>query len=92
MNFRCEYCGQVGNHHYRCPNYKQKIKKQYYCCECSEPIEIGDEFLENDNGEYIHRECISGIMWLTDFLGYKFKEMEDFNDDEEKFVGFVIWS
>lgn len=82
MNFRCEYCGQVGNHHYRCPNYEQKIKKQYYCCECSEPIEIGDEFLENDNGEYIHRECIPGIMWLTDFLGYKFKEMEDFNDDE----------
>ena len=45
-------------------------------------VHIGDEFLENDNGEYIHRECIPGIMWLTDFLGYKFKEMEDFNDDE----------
>lgn len=62
------------------------------CCECSEPIEIGDELLENDNGGYIHRECIPGIMQLTDFLRYKFKEMKDFNNDEQKFMGFVIWS
>ena len=30
----------------------------------------------------MYKERIPGIMWLTDFLGYKFKEMEDFNDDE----------
>lgn len=81
MRLCCPYCQGIGYHKVGCPEY-EPVQSSYICCECSEPIEIGDEFLENDNGEYIHRECIPGIMWLTDFLGYKFKEMEDFNDDE----------
>lgn len=82
LNFRCEYCRQVGKHDFRCPNYQSKIKNKYFCCECAEPINIGDVFLRNDDGEYIHRECIPGINWLADWLGYKFEEMEDFNDDD----------
>lgn len=34
---RCEFCGQVGTHDYRCPNYIPP-KAKHYCCYCSEGI------------------------------------------------------
>ena len=66
MRLCCPYCQGIGYHKVGCPEY-EPAQSSYMCCEC---------------GEYIHRECIPGILWLTDFLGYKFEEMEDFNDDE----------
>lgn len=81
MRLCCPYCHGVGYHKVGCPEY-EPVQSSYICCECSEPINIGDVFLKNDEGEYIHRECIPGINWLADWLGYKFEEMEDFNDDD----------
>ena len=71
---RCEFCGQVGTHDYRCPNYISP-KAKYYCCYCNEGIYQGEYYLDNQNGEYIHRDCIPDIDWLIKWLGFRVEEM-----------------
>ena len=34
----------------------------------------GEEYLENNGGDLVHLECIQGIKWLIDWLGYEIKE------------------
>lgn len=70
----CEYC------HFTkcppgCPNYNPG-KASHYCIICEEGIYEGDEYIEND-GEYVHFDCVPGMRWLLDWLGYDVKEMED---------------
>lgn len=60
----------------RCPNYTPK-KISHYCSICGEGIFEGDEYIENDDGEYVHYDCIQGARWLLEWLGYKVKNMED---------------
>ena len=57
---RCEFCGQVGTHDYRCPNYISP-KAKHYCCYCGEGIYQGERYLDNENGEYMHEDCIGCI-------------------------------
>ena len=72
---RCEFCGQVGTHDYRCPNYIPP-KAKYYCCCCNEGIYQGEHYLDNQNGEYVHRNCIPDIDWLINWLDFKVEEMD----------------
>ena len=72
----CEYCHQYGSHHPRCPLYEPP-KASHYCSICQEGILNGEEYIENDCGEYAHMGCFSGTNDLLDFLGYKIKIMED---------------
>ena len=71
---RCEFCAQVKIHDYRCPNYIPP-KAKHYCCYCSEGMYQGQCYLDNQNGEYIHRDCIPNIDWLINWLGFKVEEM-----------------
>ena len=72
----CEYCGQYGNHHSRCPLYEPP--KATCCCSiCNEGIYDGEEYIENDVGEYAHLECVDHGRDLVKFLGYEIKEMDD---------------
>ena len=75
----CEYCGNYGNHHPRCPNYSPP-KTTHYCSICNEGIYDGEEYIENDIGEYAHWECVSYGRDLAKFLGYEIKEMDDENE------------
>ena len=59
-----------------CPNY-QAPKAVYYCSICGQGIYEGEEYIDNGS-ERIHFECVSGIRWLLDWLGYDVKEMRDF--------------
>lgn len=61
---------------YRCPNYSP-THTSIYCCECGEEILIGDQYIENDNGEYKHFDCVCGICDLLNWLGYEIKNMEE---------------
>lgn len=60
----------------QCPNYIPKTSN-YICCLCGEPIYIYDQYVRNNHGEYIHRDCISNIDWLIKWLGFEIKEMEE---------------
>ena len=73
-----EICGKsyCDNCSPRCPNYTPK-KISHYCSICGEGIFEGDEYIENDDGEYVHYDCIQGARWLLEWLGYKVKIMED---------------
>ena len=70
----CEYCGQYGTHHPRCPLYEPQ-KASYYCSICDEGILNGEEYIENDCGEYAHWECVDYGRDLVRFLGCEIKEM-----------------
>lgn len=72
----CEYCHQLGTHDYRCPNYIP-YKAKIYCCECGEGIYTGDEYIQNDNGECIHVECVPGIRWMVNWLEYDIRTMDE---------------
>ena len=52
-------------------------KTSHYCSICDEGIYDGEEYIENDVGEYAHWECVDYGRDLAKFLGYKIKTMED---------------
>ena len=60
----------------RCPEY-EPAQSSYMCCECNERINIGDEYIKNDNDEYMHYDCIPGDRQFIEWLGYEIKEMEE---------------
>ncbi len=60
----------------RCPNYVPP-KARHYCSICGEGIHNGEEYIENDNGEYRHYDCFYGIRDLLEWLGYEVKTMEE---------------
>ena len=72
----CIYCGRDGAHHYRCSLYEPP-KASHNCSICGEGILNGEEYIENDYGEYAHWECVDYGRDLAKFLGYTIKEMDD---------------
>ena len=72
----CEYCLQSFGHDYRCPNYMPQ-KVSHHCSICGEGVQIGEEYITNDDGDYAHLECVSYGRDMAIFLGYVIKEMED---------------
>lgn len=77
----CEYCIKIGGKHdSRCPLYEEP-KVTHYCSVCNEGIYDGEEYIENDIGEYAHWECIDYGRDLAKWLGYEIKTMEG-NDEE----------
>ena len=65
----CEYCQQYGTHHPRCPLYEPS-KASHYCSICQEGIYNGEEYIENDCGEYAHWECVDYGRDLAKWLGF----------------------
>ena len=59
-----------------CPNYVAP-KSYHYCSVCGDGILEGEEYIENENGEYRHWECFDGMRDLLEWLGYEIKTMED---------------
>ena len=54
----CSICGRYdGLHDYRCPYYSP-LRPKYLCCYCGEGIYQGERYLDNENGEYMHEDCI----------------------------------
>lgn len=76
----CIYCHQYGTHHPRCPLYEPP-KVSNYCSICQEGILNGEEYIENDCGEYAHWDCVDYGRDLAKFLGYTIKEMEEIDDE-----------
>lgn len=71
----CEICNKYPCN-YKCPNYippKAKIR----CFICEEGIYNGEEYIQNDIGDYAHWECINFGRDLINFLGYEIKEMDE---------------
>lgn len=60
----------------RCPNYIPP-KTAYHCSICGERIYEGEEYIENDNGDYRHYDCFFGMKDLLEWLGYEIKTMEE---------------
>lgn len=75
MRKLCEICGKIDCNS-RCPNY-MPAKTRYYCSSCGEGIYDGEEYIENQFGEYRHYECFYGMRDLLEWLGYKIKTMQN---------------
>ena len=72
----CNYCLRDYGHNPRCPLYKEN-KSSHYCSVCGDGILEGEEYIENENGEYRHWECFDGMRDLLEWLGYEIKTMEE---------------
>ena len=72
----CNYCLRDYGHNPRCPLYKEN-KSTHYCSICGDGILEGEEYIENDCGEYAHWECVDYGRDLAKFLGYEIKTMEE---------------
>lgn len=72
----CELCLKSPCMDPRCPNYIPK-KAQHYCSLCENGIYDGEEYIENQDGEYRHYECYNGMKDLLEWLGFDIKTMED---------------
>ena len=70
----CEYCHQYETHHPRCPLYESP-KASHYCSICQEGIYNGEEYIENDIGEYAHWECVDYGRDLAKWLGHEIRIM-----------------
>ena len=71
----CEICRSYPcNCH--CPNYIPP-KTSHYCSICGEGIYDGEEYIENDVGEYAHWECVQYMKDLANFLGCEIRIMDD---------------
>ena len=78
----CSICGRYdGLHDYRCPYYSP-LRPKYLCCYCGEGIYQGERYLDNENGEYMHEDCVGciGTDKVINWLGFKYKEMEDYDE------------
>ena len=71
----CELCRHYPCD-YRCPNYEPP-KTNKKCSVCDECICIGEQYIENDSGEYAHLDCVYYIKDLLRFLDYEIKEMTE---------------
>lgn len=72
----CEFCRKIIGHDSRCPNYIPQ-KAVLFCSSCVQGIYYGENYVENENGECRHYDCIYGIQDLLEWLGYKVKTMVD---------------
>ena len=63
----CEYCLRYCEHDRRCPNYTP-IDTGVVCDICGEIIEYGDEYVENEMGEYAHLDCVDKGRDMANFL------------------------
>ncbi len=62
-----------------CPNYIPP-KIYHYCSMCGQGIYEGEEYIENDDGEYRHFDCFQGMRDLLEWLGYEVKTMKDIDE------------
>ena len=70
----CDVCKQ-NICHSRCPN--ANIRRNYhYCSHCGEDIYDGEEYIVNDDNEYIHYDCVT-TREAIHFLGYKVRIMDN---------------
>lgn len=75
----CDVCGRIGGHLRGCPEYglAKNDFSNHYCSICKEGILDGEEYIENDDGEYAHWECVDYARDLAKFLGYEIKKIDD---------------
>lgn len=50
-------------------------QSNYICCYCKKGIYNNEQFLQNSEGQYIHRNCVPNMDFLIDWFGYKNFEM-----------------
>lgn len=74
----CDICGRTNGHADGCPE-KIELKRLYYCCQCDQPIIIGQKYIENDIGDLMHYDCAvdKSLMGLLSWLDYSVKIMEE---------------
>lgn len=77
----CELCLKFPCIDPRCPNYISP-KAKYYCSSCGEGIYEGEEYIENQDGEYRHYDCFYEMKDLLEWLGYEVMTMENAYEEE----------
>lgn len=80
--FGCEYCRQFP-HDSRCL-LAPKPKFSHHCSICGEGIYDGEEYVENDYGEFVHYDYLT-IREMVEFLGYEVGIMGSEDDEDDRY-------
>lgn len=75
----CSECRRIIGHDCRCPKYIYP-PASHRCEICDEGIYEYEEYIVNDNDEYIHYDCIQNDRELIDWLGYEIRTMGELYD------------
>ena len=65
---QCDVCGRINGHLKSCPECYEEIKPNHYCSICNKGIFNGEEYIENDCGDYAHWECVDGKYSMAEWL------------------------
>lgn len=68
IKMSCTYCLQIP-HHPRCP-LAAEPQPYCYCSICGHGIYDGEEYVRNDDGEFVHLDCLT-VREMVEFLGHK---------------------
>ena len=60
----------------QCPNYVPP-RTDRYCDVCGQGIYEGEEYVRNDEGKYMHFECVQSLRDLLEWLGYDVRYMDE---------------
>lgn len=71
----CKICLQNPCHP-RCPNFRP-VNTHVYCDKCGEMIQVGEEYIENLDGDVAHFSCVCGIRDLVRWIGCEIVTMTD---------------
>ena len=63
-----------------CPNYSPRYTR-YLCCVCGDAIACGEEYIANEDGEYMHYDCIPSTRDLLNWLDYDVQCVSEDDDD-----------
>ena len=72
---QCDLCERTNGHVKGCPNYKPP-QARHMCSACEMGIYEGEEYLENDYGDYRHFDCFNGMRDLLEWLRFDIRKME----------------
>lgn len=75
----CSFCLRDDGHDFLCPYYEPP-KPRFFCAICKDGILNGEEYVQNQNGNYAHWDCAWVGRELVKFLGIEVKVMEE-NDE-----------
>lgn len=69
----CIYC-KSAPHLPGCPLFEPP-KAKHNCKICNEGILNGEEYIENEDGDYAHYDCVDGSREMAKFLDVKIEVM-----------------
>ena len=62
-----------------CPNYEDTGKHRFYCSICCEPIFVGEKYVENEDGDCVHLDCLYSVDDVLEWVKIEVKTENEYD-------------